>query len=48
MFRRVLAAAVVAAVWTAVHLIDWLDPEEYDEEAEEADWPEPPDIGDDD
>lgn len=44
MMRRALAAGVVAVLWTVVHLIEWLDPGEYDEEAEEADWPEPPEV----
>jgi hypothetical protein len=41
MMVRVLAAAVVAVMWTVVRIMDWMDPEEYDDEAEEADWPEP-------
>lgn len=45
MFRRVLAAAVVAAMAVAVYIMEWMDPEEYDEE---RDWPEPEDYVPDD
>lgn len=31
MLPRVLGAAVVAALWVVVHVIEWLDPQEYDE-----------------
>ena len=44
MVTRVLAAGVVAVMWVAIHIMDWMDPEDYDEEAEEADWPPPPDM----